>query len=277
MPSYCKILEWADLPPVPPAQARETYELDFKGFHQNDSDEQAKDMAAFANCLGGVILVGVAERADAFDRTMLTVQEARVAARSYEDAARDLLAPRPSVDAVILINPADSSRGLVAVNIDPFPGQLVAARLSRSDAWRFPVRVASRHTAYLNPEQAMIYSVPQARKAAILLASIPEQARKGVYVQMMERKESTDDVHCSEELYEAELVSVSAETNAVELRVKCGLDQPFPVCAPLEDVVAVWNSRGSWHIRVAGAIRHRTIGEGGGKSIFFMSGRGPTP
>jgi len=273
MPSYYKILAWADLPQVPPAQARETYELDFKAAHHNDSDEQAKDIAAFANCLGGVILVGVAERADGFDRTMLPIQEARLAARSYEDAARDLLAPRPNVDAVVLSNPADSTRSIVAVNVDPFPGQLVAARLSRSDAWRFPVRVASRHTAYLNPEQAMIYSDPRSRKAAILLANIGPSQCKDVFVQIMERKETHEGVECREELYEAQLLGVSIDSNAVELTVKCGLDKPFPVVAPLEDVAAVWSAHGRWHIRVNGTIRHRPIGKGGGRSIFFISGK----
>ncbi len=73
MPTYKQIRSWADLPSEPPKRAQESYELDFKSEHKKDGSEQAKDMAAFANARGGVVLIGVAESADNYERRLLEV------------------------------------------------------------------------------------------------------------------------------------------------------------------------------------------------------------
>ncbi len=90
MPNYKKVYTWADLPENPPKDIAESLTLDFKVSHKKDSAEQAKDMAAFANLHGGVILVGVAETADNYARTLLTKAAAKQVAKDYEDSARNL-------------------------------------------------------------------------------------------------------------------------------------------------------------------------------------------
>src|SRR5690348_1131595 len=115
---YHRIADWTDLPAQPPILARETYELDYKSEHTSDASEHAKDIASFANGLGGVILIGVAEKADNFSRKAMPLIDARAVARAYEDAARDLLSPRPRVDPIVVPLPEDSGRALVAVNVD---------------------------------------------------------------------------------------------------------------------------------------------------------------
>ena len=78
--TYKRIYDWKDLPPVPPDKAPETYALDFKVQHKSHPAEHAKDMAAFANAYGGVLLVGVSEKADNYERCLLSVVEAKQAA-----------------------------------------------------------------------------------------------------------------------------------------------------------------------------------------------------
>jgi predicted HTH transcriptional regulator len=75
-------------------------------------------MAAFANAFGGVILLGVAEKADSYSRCLNSILDAKAAAKDYEDTARDMLAPRPLVDPVVIVYPEDPQQAIVAVNVD---------------------------------------------------------------------------------------------------------------------------------------------------------------
>lgn len=272
MSAYRPVRVWADLPGGNPVAAAESYALDYKARHNSDGSEHAKDIAAFANALGGCILVGVAEKSDSFTRSLLTVADARVAARDYEDAARSLLSPRPMVDICVVRSPDDDSRALLAVNVEPFPGQLVGAKLPQTDAWRFPVRTATRHSAYLDPERLMIYSDPRTRKAAILLSSIDPTVRT-VTVQVMERREGPDSFSNRDALYEGELKAVDVQRNSVSLELRLP-NQIMPIAVPLEDVEAVWTGGGMWTIRLDGAIRYQNIGRKS-QSIWYISGRGP--
>jgi hypothetical protein len=272
MGTYRAIRDWSDLPGGSPSEASETYELDFKAEHETDGGEQAKDMAAFANAFGGVILIGVAEKADTFTRKLLSIGEAEIVAKDYENAARELLSPRPLVDPSIIRLPEDESRALVAVNVDPFPGQLVGARLPQTQAWRFPVRTAARHCTYLDPEKQMIYSDPRTRKAAILLSSI-EPTSKKIFVQVMERREADQQFSNRDRIYEGEFRGLDVHKNSVSLAVRLD-DQIMPIAVPLEDVQAVWTGGGLWTVRLDGAIRFQKFGKGSW-SIFYISGRGP--
>lgn len=270
-----RIRTWSQLPPAVPANVPESWALDFKVAHKHDASEHAKDIAAFANAMGGVILVGVHEKSDSYVRNLLTLDAANRAARDYEDAARDLLSPRPQVDPTVIPYPEDPARALLAVNVEPFPGQLIGAKLPTTQAWRFPIRTAARHCAYVDPERAMIYSDPRSRKNAILLLSIPEGERKAVYVQIMDRKELTQlDSNCEVSL-QPELRSVDVDVNTVVLGIwTTDRSQIVPASAPLEDVQAVWKSSNLWMIRLGGALRtYKDVD--GRRRVDYMSGRGP--
>src|SRR5262245_22773017 len=60
VPTFSPIRSVDDLPqPGPRTASAETYTIDFKnGYAPTDREEMAKDIAAFANGLGGVVLVG---------------------------------------------------------------------------------------------------------------------------------------------------------------------------------------------------------------------------
>jgi hypothetical protein len=249
--------------------------VDFKSEHQPDPAEHAKDMAAFANAFGGGVLVGVAEKADSFARKLVDIEVARKIALDYENAARDLLAPRPLVDPCIVRHPDNDDRALVAVNIEPFAGQLVGAKLPQTQGWRFPIRTAARHCTYLDPEKLMMYSDARTRKAAILLTSIAEFDRSQVFVRVVERRQISNHHASSEVVLGGRLCSVDPEHNAVHLVVDVHVwdrNNEVAIFAPLEDIDAVWKGGGKWYIRLDGAIQIHASASGP-KSIWYMSGR----
>lgn len=275
MTRFKPIREWSDLSGMSPS-ALETYAIDFKAQHNREPNEHAKDIAAFANAFGGAILVGVAEKSDSFMRNLMPIAEARRVALDYENAARDLLAPRPIVDPCLILPDPDGATALVAINVEPFAGQLIGAKLSPADAWRFPVRTAARHTTYFDPEKVMIYSDPRARKASILLDSIPEQERTTVYLQLLEHRAINGVISASEGFFQGSLVTTVPADNMVHFNAQVPDQQKvvdISVCAPLEDIDAVWKAHGKWHVRLNGMIvLHK--GEKGARSLRYLSGRG---
>lgn len=271
---YRPIKQWSDLPASAPRDLPESIALDFKADHARDAGEHAKDMAAFANVLGGTILVGAAEKADSYERKLLPVASAVAAARDYEDAARDLLAPAPMVDAVVIPFPGNGGLALVAVNVDPFAGQMVGARLPGLAAWRFPMRTAARHTSYLDPVHMMIHSDPKTRKVAILLGGIPVSERKPLQIQIMERYEM-EIFSNTEEVRDGELLDVDPATNTVSVSALVhDRSEVVRFLVPLEDVQAVWRTPPGWSIRINGALVFRRDRQGH-RATRYMSGRGP--
>ncbi|MBS2031366.1 MAG: ATP-binding protein [Deltaproteobacteria bacterium] len=113
----------------------ESIALDFKTKYKRngpppgnfDQFEMAKDVAMFANANGGVILVGARESPvsgvlDGYEP--LTPEDAKHHADAFNDAIADRCHPKPLVDLAVLDAPSGVNR-VVAVNVWPFPGQVV--------------------------------------------------------------------------------------------------------------------------------------------------------
>jgi predicted HTH transcriptional regulator len=133
--TYRRIHAWPNLPGTGPKEARETYELEFKGldgitFHR-DPEEHAKDIAALANLIGGVILIGIDETADIWGRARLPMKDAQSIADYFTETARDFVRPRVMIEALTVPSP-DGCTGLVAVNVEPHPDQLVGSRRAKT-------------------------------------------------------------------------------------------------------------------------------------------------
>lgn len=154
----------------------ETSELDFKrDANLKEPLELAKDIAAFANQLGGTILVGMQESNEGLAAKWFPMSPS-VAAEvqtAYERAALEHLSPRPRVQAARI---AIEGGECVAVNIEPYVDGVVAAR-ARKEApeWRFPIRIG-KECKWLTPEEVALMT-PQTRKAIVMLSRIEHGAR----------------------------------------------------------------------------------------------------
>jgi hypothetical protein len=173
MPSYKPIVSVADLPQVGQDIEHET--LDFKARYDlakpEIRHEIAKDLAMFANHLGGTVLVGAAE-----DRTSkrlhawapLSPQDAGLIQDAAEKALEHL-SPRPLLAVSRL--PVDGGE-VVALNVEPMIGGVVGVRqASHRDSYTFPIRRASQ-CAWLSPEVLPMYLLPELRRIVIMLERV---------------------------------------------------------------------------------------------------------
>ena len=231
--------------------------------------ELAKDIAAFANHVGGTILVGAAEQPDGTATLFgIAPEAAKPLAREYENASRDKCKPRPlsTVDPITL----SSGKVVLAVNVDPYPLALVGAMfyaLNRNgepetcDAWRFPVRV-DKHNVPLQPDQIAMFMEPRTRRMVTLLEGVmsspepPPQSippQRHVYLHyVLPTGGLTPPVPIT-------LLSVDVLQNAFAFsaaRMGSGRGRTeHTYRAPLDDVEAVWLGReGQWQIRVSGYL-----------------------
>jgi hypothetical protein len=253
--TYNRIESAEELPPEGPfsCDTREKGDLDFKGYADPKTLwEHAKDIAAFANSLGGVVLIGAVEKDDFLEYSGLKRQSVATVKKLYEDAAQSC-SPAPVVDVIPI---QLSGRTVVAVNVDPYVDQLVGAPADTRDkngipqlhanAWRYPMRRASQ-TDFINPEEAAMFMNRAVRRAVILLSAIPTGARDKVMV------------YCR-----SVLAGRVGMTTIPDIRVETILlDRNCLVLTsgnrrcrvPLSDIEDVWeHEEGRWAIRVCGHI-----------------------
>lgn len=119
--------------------------IDYKG----DADpaewwELAKDIAAFANHLGGVIVVGAYEPDGLPSIQGLPPEKMRALANAYENVAKERCRPSPLVTCEKI--PWSDGREVLAVNVQPHASGLVGARFYAlnakgekiaANAWQF--------------------------------------------------------------------------------------------------------------------------------------------
>jgi hypothetical protein len=255
MGSFRRIASWGDLPTQTLAVVRESYELDFKSHVNPDArGEHAKDMAAFANAFGGTIVVGAAENGNVLDYHGLPPDEAEHIATGYDLAHRDWLSPKPRID-IHLFPCLNANRVMVAVNVEPVPGQVIGAAAYRRDGsmgdkstgWRFPYRVG-RDTDWLRPEQLPMMMDPITRRTAILLEAIPVAHRKEVQIECWYEyvpggKPSVYRVRHEGVDLMANVFKVVSTEHGVHAHMRI----------PLDDVSAVWEmAPEAWRVRVNG-------------------------
>lgn len=185
--SYKPIVLRGDLPPTGPmhANAQEREHLDFKVFSDPKKGlEHAKDIAAFANALGGTILVGVSDD-NGFIAVpgVLTARQTAVQVKDLYEHAALRCSPKLSIDAVIVA--LSDGGAVVAVNVPPFTSSVVGVpgvvstagtETDAPNSWRYPIRRATQ-TDFLAPEQISMYMNPETRGSFVRLAAIPHNAR----------------------------------------------------------------------------------------------------
>lgn len=174
MALFTEIHTTADLPT--PGTSRESMAVDFKKtINAGNPAELAKDVAAFANVTGGVVLVGADEDTQIGalrGYVPLTEPTAQLFRDAYNKAAATHCSPSPIIEPVIVTSPPGSPLGyVVAVNVWPFPAQAVGVDYG-GDKYRFPARIGT-HPTFLTPEQLPMLMIPELRYNAILLSQIP--------------------------------------------------------------------------------------------------------
>lgn len=254
--TYQRIEGPSDLPQAGPlnSRAREKQDLDFKTFaDKREMWEHAKDIAAFANSLGGVLLIGADDKSD---RTVLkypgvvrqTVAEVK---DIYEDAGA-MCSPPQNVDVVPIKGPGNVD--LVAVNVDPHVDQLVASPGGHTKTgrlphvWRFPIRRASQ-TDDIAPEDIAMYMNPQVRRAFLKLSAIPQDGRSRVNFYFPRIVNPlTGSIEARFDEFRIEGIPVGRNY----VQVTCG-----GACCriPLADVVDVWEQSDElWAVKVSGTL-----------------------
>jgi hypothetical protein len=142
------------------------------GFHH------AKDVAAFANHLGGTLLIGAQETDGRIgEYKPLTEQTVTAIQAAFSQAVRDRCSPHPLFDFARF--PLDGGV-VLAVNVWPYIGQVVGVAVKNEkrqdgfgeDSYAFPIRVGIDAT-YLLPEQLPMFMLPEVRRFVILLRAIP--------------------------------------------------------------------------------------------------------
>lgn len=255
--------------------------VDYKGTAKaKEWWELAKDVAAFANHLGGVVVLGAFERADGLPELRgLPSDEVRELASAYEKVARDRCRPSPLVTCDRI--PWDNGREMLAVNVraatalvgaqfyklrrdekDP-TGPLLA---SETNAWQFPVRVGKDNVP-LPLEQAIMHMSTHARRIGVLLASIPKGARLRIHCVGLNPNPKN--------LFEpgdASLRSFSIEGNVAHVTM---LDPEFfeaNHAVPIDDIETVWEEEdGTWCIRVSGWFENWIAVKESKKTTTYMS------
>jgi hypothetical protein len=239
MASYRRIESATDLI----AGEKEGEVLDFKGSRDPTKWwKLAKDVAAFANHLGGVVLVGAIEQPDG-TATYGGLPEplAKKISDAYELTALQKCVPRQTVHPKMFAVPTGNF--MVAVNVESSP-VFVAAEYpttgetsSGSTAWRFPLR-CGRYSDYLSPELLPMFLDPKTRRSSVLLNQL-----EGKNLWVLTQHESLLST----------VKGADLKKNQVHLEVRPNPPgHTFQAYLPFDDVEAVWEGDGGWYARLSG-------------------------
>lgn len=243
---------------------KETYSIESR-------PEMAKDVAAFANAIGGSLIIGAKEGATGPDYSKpLPVDCAAKLANSFEEAVRDLCRPSPSVHVRLIPAPSQSDKAILVVNVDAAVDQPIAARHKTDrDAWRFPQRVG-RHTEYLLPEQLPLHMNSKARRAKLLLLRVLDGGGQiDLYtVPRGSAKPTTVEVPVQFVVTAVD----DAGSGAVVLRDPTDRLDHQSASVPIDDVEAVWlQHTGRWAVRLAGRFElFFPVDGGAGQELTYL-------
>jgi len=265
---YTPIRAASDLPREGPIGrgSSERHDLDFKAYASKERlAEHGKDIAAFANTLGGTILVGAAEVGGTLSFAGVSSEQSNPTikqtpgevVRYYEQAAQTMCMPRPHVETVVL---RYGEVELVAINVEPYVGVIATkAYVDGPDkslrvverAWRYPYRVGSQ-TEFYDPGELWMYSDPSVRRATILLSQIPDNAIVWVSYEELLQRGQTQRIPTRRV---AEGLVLEESKNRVTMEIL-----KSRVAVPLRDIRDVWPeveayNRPVWSISVGGTFQ----------------------
>lgn len=142
---------------------------------------KAKDVAAFANHLGGTLLIGAKETDGQLERYVgMDPGDAGLVRDKFSKAVNDRCEPLPRIDFAEYNDPNDATKKIVAVNVWPSL-LLIGVRLAAhkpsegygGNSYVYPVR-SGTDADYLTPSKIAMYMTPQIRRVAVLISRIPK-------------------------------------------------------------------------------------------------------
>lgn len=169
-----------ELPAVDSVIERTT--LDLKVKPAPNAFEKAKDVTAFANHVGGTLIVG-AHEVDGRLAAYVGLDDAGSVRDAYSKAVAELCQPHPLVDFQDFAVPGSVTKRVVAVNIWPSLNLVGVKVLSHPNAngyggvsFVYPVR-SGTDASYLEPNQLAMYMTPAVRRVVVMLSRVPKGAR----------------------------------------------------------------------------------------------------
>jgi hypothetical protein len=224
--------------------------LDCKKEAATSTFEMAKDIAAFANHLGGTLLIGAIEQGEVLRQyhgvpSKITGQ----VITDYQTAVANRCWPRPVIDPELYQHPSDSTKNIIALNVQPSL-DLVSVSLKGDkafegyggDAYVFPVR-SGNLTRYLIPGQIAMFMTPQIRRVAVMIARIPSHAT----VNIVEERINTFKGTRTLQSHERRFVTLSEEDNLVTFLDAAPSEAAHHI--PLDLIRSVYrDANGKWQI-----------------------------
>ncbi len=177
---------------LPLIGTEESEHLDFKrqpwGASDDDKNELLRDVAQFANHLGGSIIIGAEEGEGGRLARFVSIEDPETVILRVRNTCYDRLSPRVVVVALTLNN-AESS--IVVVNVQPSVGP-VAIRVSKEKKkirWEFCRRYGKTKQPIEFEEVERMWS--DGRRGKVLLSRIPDPQLKTVYLDIEVPREAT--------------------------------------------------------------------------------------
>jgi hypothetical protein len=175
MIQFKPIVRSDELPLVGAKVESQTFDIK-RTYETTKQFEAAKDVTAFANHLGGTLLIGAAEKDGGLSRYLpIEEKQANDIATLFEHAVKNRCRPLPLVDVKQIPHEGGF---VVVVNVWPTLTAPIGVQIrgSKDDgfgdtAWVFPIRVATQ-TSFITPENLPMYMNAKDRKSALLLSQI---------------------------------------------------------------------------------------------------------
>ncbi len=191
--------------------------------------EHAKDVAAFANHLGGTILIGVVERDSRIEafRPLLS-QDADAYEQTIAHSLENRCRPVPLINFERIHHPEGL---LLAVNVWPSVAAVIGVSVRAGGngyggtAWVFPVRLGN-DTTYISSESLPMHMLPQLRRTLILLASIKNDE------EVLYCPKGGNNSHCK-------ILEVNELTNSIAIQ-RSPDESPFTIA--LDRIVTVFRA-----------------------------------
>jgi len=207
-----------------------------KGAPEKFAFHAARDVASFANHLGGTLLIGAHEQNGGVGAySPMTQKQAQQARDMYSKAVTERCRPKPLFDFEMF----QSDGGFVlAVNVWPSTVLIgVIVKVHKPDegyggeSFVFPVRVGSDTDPHIEPEKLAMYMLPEVRRNFILISRIAVGERVEVEVQHLAGSHRDIAVSFTGVDYDSNLVIFSGGNEF-----------------PLDQVQTVYRAAGKWHM-----------------------------